>query len=318
MSTSSTSRTTENASSLRPDPGGSAPLAARRAHERAVRDYYRRGTLGFGLFGRLATGQAGPLPIHRGIWPPGVRTVAQSLNTTDRRVATVGAGYASCLDLGCGVGATLASLAGFTGTTGLHLAGMTLSPIQARMARRHLEPLGPRAAVVVGSYLDPTAYPDLPTPRLLVAVESMVHAADAGSFLHATASYASPGDALLVVDDFAGPAPRGATLPRYRRMVAAVRAGWRAPSFQQAQSFIDSAREAGWHLELDEDWSAWVRSGTGVLRALASLVVRLARIPLPPMAAGLVGGSGLLLGYRARLFTYRFLLFRKAPACAPS
>jgi hypothetical protein len=293
------------ATRLRPR-GARAPESAR--HERAVRDYYRHSTALFGLFARQG---GGPLPIHRGIWAPGVRTAVQSLRVTNARVAAVAAAHASCLDLGCGVGATLAALGGTYTDAGPRLAGITLSPVQARAARRHLAALGLRATVVLGSYLDPGAYPALPRPRLLVAVESMVHATDARRFLDTTAGYASPGDTLLVVDDFVAPGTPPGGSSRARRLAAAVRAGWRAPSLGPADDFIRAANVSGWRLEHDEDWSARVRTGSGLRRALAAVALPLSTLPLPSVLGGLVGGSALLLGYRSGVFRYRFLLFRR-------
>jgi len=244
------------------------------------------------------------MPVHRAI------AGGDGRETTNTRLVAESRGYASCLDLGCGEGATLAALA--LEAPSLHLAGMTLSPAQARIARRHFAATGRRVAVAVASYLDPASYPDLPGPRLLVAVESMVHAVDRLSFLRAVAAYARPGDTLVVVDDFIAEGRGGARDPAGRRLVRAARTGWRAPSLCRAEDFERQADGAGWRLERGEDWSARVPRGGRWARATAGLLVRLAPLPLGEIGAGLVGGSALLTGYSWGVFRYRYLVFRRS------
>lgn len=264
-----------------------------RAHEERVRRYYRLNT---SLF-RLAAGAAAePMAVHR-------------LPDTNERIVTAARGVGSVLDLGCGEGATLARLSRVS--PAVRLAGMTLSPAQARIARRHFAVTGAPVDVIIGSYLDPGAYPSLPSPRLLVAVESMVHAADLATFLRTAAAYAAPGDTLVVVDDFIADARGGVDDPVGRRLVRAARIGWRAPSLCRGARFLRLAADAGWRVETTEDWSDEVPAGARAVRVGARLAVLLAGLPLGEVAAGLVGGSALVVGYGRGVFRYRCYRLRR-------
>ncbi len=292
--------------------GGNAPAAgARQARQEArVRRYYAGNGRVFRIYELFNGAGGGPLPIHRRLWAPGVRTISDALRVTNLRIAEAARAFASCLDLGCGEGATLVELA--RAAPGLRLVGMTVSETQARTARRHLADHGVAAAVVTASYLDAAAYPELPAPRLMVAVESMNHAADAKRFLAAAAQYAAPGDCLIVVDDFLAHEEPGRDATT-RKLIRVARDGWCIPSLQPYRLFISRALRAGWILEKDEDWTPWIRSGIGLEPAASVLLFRLGRLPLPTVLAGVAGGSSILLGYRAGVFSYRFLRFRRSP-----
>jgi hypothetical protein len=278
-------------------------------HEDRVRAYYRRNMPFFSLFG----GSKGPLPVHRRIWAPGISNARDALLFTDRRIIAEAADAASCLDLGCGEGATLLELAGH----GIRrCAGITLSGLQARNARRHFRSRSIGIPIVLGSYLDAAAYPALPPPRLLFAIESMVHARSAVEFLAATARYAEQGDRLIVVDDFlasdSDTSPASGDMPlRRRRLVRGAREGWRAPSLMSARGFTAMAGKTGWSLLRGEDWSPWVSAGSRRTECAARAVMSLALLLVPPLAGNLVGGSALLLGYRLGVFSYRFMVFRR-------
>jgi hypothetical protein len=168
--------------------------------------------------------------------------------------------------------------------------------------------------VALGSYVDREAYPSLPRPCLLVAVESMVHAADASLLLRAAAGFAVTGDRLLVVDDFIAEGTGAASGARARRIVRAARNGWRAPSLQGVRELVGQAGAAGWELERNEDWSAWVPAARWLTLELAGLAAAIDPERLPPVPAGFVGSSALLRGYALGVFSYRFLLFRRTAA----
>jgi hypothetical protein len=190
----------------------------------------------------------------------------------------------------------------------VELAGITINPRQARIARSHL---GGGATVAVSTYLRPAAYPPLPAPRLLTAIESFVHAADRRLFLQATAAYAKAGDRLVVCDDFVAADQRVAAARRARTL-RAFRQGWRAPSACSVELLRRLASESGWRLAGDEDWTAYVPASGGLKRRLYSALLRLPRPLLRhPVAGNVIGGAALVVGYGLGLFSYRCLTFER-------
>jgi hypothetical protein len=270
-----------------------------------VAAYYDANALPFALWERAT----GPLPVHRAIRAPGVRSRRGALAYVHRRVATEAGtlGAASVLDLGCGHGALLHDLR--ARLPHLSLAGVTLSRRQARIAASWLgsRPGSPEARVLVASYLDPAACPPQPAPRLLVAIESFVHSPGCDAFAKATAACASAGDRLVVCDDFlAGSGPGGGA----RRIVEAFREGWRAPGACTVDAFVTAAGREGWDLARHEDWTAFVPAGPPA--ALCSMALRLPRrLRALPLAGNLVGGAALVAGYRLGLFRYLYLVFER-------
>lgn len=109
-----------------------------------VRRYYDRKTSSF-----LARGQGGGVgAIHRAVWGPGTATREQAFHFVEDRIAEVVRLVAEhstvaeplhVVDLGCGVGASLCYLATLLPLTG---TGVTLSPLQVRVARERIESAG--------------------------------------------------------------------------------------------------------------------------------------------------------------------------------
>ena len=274
------------------------------AQERAVRRYYDPGARLSALGRREA-----PLPIHRKIRAPGVRSRRGALGYAHRRIVVIARehGCRGVLDLGCGHGALLLDLQ--ARMPGLALAGLTISGRQARIARSWL---GGGVAVSVSSYLRPESYPPLPAPRLLTAIESFVHSADRRAFVEATAAYARAGDRMVICDDFLAPGV-GDARARSARVLRAFRAGWRAPSACTAALLAHLAADAGWRLASDEDWTPFVPTAGRLLllvsRALLGLPLGFSRLAV---IGNRVGGAALVVGYRLGLFRYRCLLFERS------
>lgn len=168
-----------------------------------IRRYYDRQTAGF-----VALGQGGAEgAIHRAVWGPGVTTREQAFRYVEDRIAevlagraggpAVGPGWASggpsgglrwasggkdgdaegvepphVVDLGCGVGGSLCYLAG---RLPIRATGITLSPVQARLAADRVRAAGlaDRVTCIEGDY---TRLPGGVAPAdLAFAIESFVH-----------------------------------------------------------------------------------------------------------------------------------------------
>ncbi len=141
-----------------------------------VRRYYDRHTPGFMALG--TGGTAGV--IHRAVWGPGVTTSEDAFHYVDDRIAEAIrsvqglSGQPHVVDLGCGVGASLCYLAQRLDIRG---SGVTVSPLQARLAAARIqdEGLTARVACIEASFEDlPPAVRDA---DVAYAIESFAHAA---------------------------------------------------------------------------------------------------------------------------------------------
>jgi tocopherol O-methyltransferase len=177
-----------------------------------IRRYYDRQTAGF-----VVLGQGGGLgAIHRAVWGPGVTTREQAFHFVEDRIAEAlepeRRENLHVVDLGCGVGGSLCNLAARLPIRG---TGITLSPVQARLAMERVRALGlvDRVTCIEGDY---THLPDGLAPAdLAFAIESFVHGPSPERFFAECARLVKPGGVLVVCDDSDG-----------RRTTRARRAQW--------------------------------------------------------------------------------------------
>ncbi|MFM8321766.1 MAG: methyltransferase domain-containing protein [Chloroflexota bacterium] len=303
-------------------------------HARRVARYYDRNTRRF-----LALGGGGQAAaIHRQIWAPGVQTRAQAvlylnewvacavlgeLDRADAGVAqsaalpgalleaapvtdpawgTQAAEALSVLDLGCGAGGTATWLAQ---RYGLQVTGVTISAVQQRLAERRARELGlqERCRFLQADYLD---LPALGPFRAAIAIESFLHAADAGRFFQQAAAQLAPGGRLVLCDDFlAVRAEQGqatAWLERFRR-------GWQVGSLLPPPEVERLAQRAGLRLAACQDLSGWLRLHPPLRLALLGWITRL---PLPGAYwQNLSGGTALQVCLQHGWTTYQALVFIK-------
>src|SRR5688572_28319025 len=140
-----------------------------------IRRYYDRHTAAF-----LRHGQGGAAgSIHRAVWGPGTTTRLGAFRYVDDLIADLVRSRLPdrpaplhLVDLGCGVGASLCYLAT---RLPIHGTGVTLSPVQHRIAaaRIHEAGLGDRIRCIEGDF---TALPAVVKQAdLAYAIESFVH-----------------------------------------------------------------------------------------------------------------------------------------------
>lgn len=234
---------------------------------RDVRDYYERNDSLFRRFG--GTTQAGS--IHRAVWAPGVATLdaalnhAHSLVLAQLQTSSHATTRLVLADLGCGRGGTLRYLAAHSARP-LRAFGVTLSPAQARQARRN----APEACVVEGDYLQ------LPFARELefvCAIESFIHAPGPQACFVALNRAMRPGARLVLIDDMlvGEPAP-GADA----RCVEAFRRGWHAPGLRTQDAWRAHASTHGFRMLHSLDLTPWLKL-RALPRLLGDLALRLAR-----------------------------------------
>jgi cyclopropane fatty-acyl-phospholipid synthase-like methyltransferase len=215
----------------------------------SIQRYYNRHTSGF-----IALGTGGSTGvIHRAVWAPGVTTPAEAFHYVDDRIADAiaarppsvasAAGHAAMprlhvVDLGCGVGATLCHVAR---RLDARATGVTLSPLQARLATRRIEAEGLADRVTCLEASFDALPPSVPPADAAYAIESFAHAPDPAGFFAEAARIVRPGGLLLICDDVRRPgggAGAQRTVERFTR-------GWHLNTLLTSGAVVTLAEAAG-------------------------------------------------------------------------
>lgn len=287
----------------------------------AVGEYYDRNV------GPFVAAAAGTGAIHRELWAPGVRTRAEALATAHRLIVEqVSAALAEdltggsadtfavrLLDLGCGVGGTMAAVA--AALPDALVGGVTLSDAQAAIARDRC----PAAAVVTGDYAnraDVAAAARLSPDstggvHAVWLVESFVHAPDPDAVIDVAASRMEPGGRLVIIDDFLA-VERSEIGGRDRTLVDAFARGWHAPHLGTVDALSRRAARVGLTRIETRDLTPWIRTRT--LRAIGARAgavgARLFALR-GAWADNLRGGAALTALTERRTTRYCMVAFRK-------
>ncbi len=298
-----------------------------------IRRYYDRQTAGF-----VALGQGGAEgAIHRAVWGPGVTTREQAFHYVEDRIADlladaiagpggdgppVGLRWASggvnfdaegvdrqhVVDLGCGVGGSLCYLAARLPIRG---TGITLSPVQARLAMERVSALGlvDRVRCVEGDY---THLPDDLAPAdLAFAIESFVHGPSPQRFFAECARLVKPGGLLVICDDFRRPSED----PRAARAVERFVRGWHINTLLAADELHALSRAAGFEHVSTTDLTPWLELDRPRDRAIAAFVALFGWLPLDrTRVAHVVGGSALQICLKRGWIGYDLVRFRRRGA----
>jgi cyclopropane fatty-acyl-phospholipid synthase-like methyltransferase len=301
----------------------------------SVRRYYEQNTRLFLRFGSATRSRS----IHRAVWSKDANSLDDALNFSNALVLNElhslcderQLSEASIVDLGCGVGGSLDYLLR-NSRHSLHAFGVTLSGSQAKHASAVLQQ---RASVLEADYQH------LPFARcfdLAYAIESFVHSPDASRFFAQAANALRYKGRLIVCDDvlaerelrasnhteinlsgapFAAQSRRNKT--RYspskfseneRFWLDAYRRGWQANSLIASRELIRLAREQGFKLLRDENFTPMLR-----LRALPNPLARLAlRVGekfrgVHAIVPSSLGSIALQQALRDGVIEYRFMVF---------
>jgi SAM-dependent methyltransferase len=260
-----------------------------------VARYYDENTKRF-----LVTGQGGDEgAIHRAVWGEGVTNRAEAFHFVHeklvREVEPLAVETPRILDLGCGVGASLAYILKRAGGTGI---GVTNSEVQASLARSS------------GVDVEVVDFCSDPLPRaidLAFGIESFVQAANASSLLANVARSVRPGGKLVLCDDFLGRAP----LESEKRWLDEFREGWHASSLVRPDALDELAVSAGFEPVHDEDLTPFLE-----LDRPRDVLLHLYMALRRPFGGkgkrflSLSGGSALRQCLKRGLVTYRYRVWR--------
>lgn len=275
-----------------------------------VAEYYDASTQRF-----LAMGGSGrALAIHRPLWAQDIQTDEQAaghINTLIAQAAetTLGQAPSRVHDLGCGVGGTLFHLA--RAWPDAVLCGVTISAEQVAIANAHAsaQRFGERCLFVRSDFTLPMT---LPPADLVVAIESHVHAPDAGSFLSAARRHLRPGGVLIIVDDLLT-ADEDDLTPPHRSLVAAFRRGWRLGHVPARETLVTQATELGFTPVQTADLTPLLRLNRWrdiALRAVGPLADKIG-LSRQPLFGNMIGGNALTESYRAGIMRYSMVILRR-------
>ncbi len=273
---------------------------------REIQRYYDRNTR---LFRALGLGNRA-YAAHRAIWDEAATTFDAALQrvnalalaeiqsfAAERRVAAL-----RLLDLGCGLGGTLAFCA--RALPEARLAGATLSATQARIARRIL----PRAhaVVITGDFHH---LPFAARFHVALAIEAFAHSHDLQRAFDQASAALLPEGRLIVCDDVVVRAPSNAAEERW---LTAFREGWRVPGVRPLDEVIAAARRAGLALRSTRDLTGALR-----LHRLPPILAGAARDALRlagwahPFIHSLSGSLALQECLARRIVAYCLMVFEK-------
>lgn len=276
----------------------------------AIARYYDTSTRRFLRVG----GSGASLAIHRPLWAEGVATPAMAamhVNTLIAEAAerALGGPPARVTDLGCGVGGTLMHLGQVWPET--QFCGITISGEQVRLARGFAASRGldDRCRFLRSDFTLPMT---LPRADLVIAVESHVHAPDAGIFLRAAHRHLRHGGVLILVDDMLA-CPEADLDARAARRLAQFRRGWHLGHVPDLAGLEARATVAGFALEAADDLTALLRLDRLRDRALRLVgpVADRAGLAHVPFFGNMIGGNALTENYRAGQMQYRLLVLRQ-------
>jgi SAM-dependent methyltransferase len=271
-----------------------------------VQRYYDANTEAFVRHGQ--GGRQGA--IHRAVWGPGVADRAHAFRYVDDLVlhqldAVATPAPAHVLDLGCGVGGSLAYLAQ---QRPIRATGITLSPVQAALARKRIAALdlAGRVRIIEGDY---TALPrDLATVDLAYAIESFVHGPSPARFLSEAARVLGPDGVLVICDDFrTGQGGRQAA-----RTLTQFIHGWHVNALLTPSELQEHAAHAGFVHVATADLTPYLELGRPRDRAIALLAAAVSWIPRAShRLSPLVGGAALQRGLARGWIAYHCAVFRR-------
>ncbi|HSF19397.1 MAG TPA: methyltransferase domain-containing protein [Vicinamibacteria bacterium] len=232
--------------------------------------------------------------IHRAVWGPGVSTRDEAFHFVHelvrREIAATGA--RRILDLGCGVGSSLAYL---LARCDVEAFGITASAVQAELAP-------PSLSLRLGDF----CRDELPSPvDVAYAIESFVHASDAGAFFERVGRALGRGGRLAICDDFLAGSPGDYWVREFR-------SGWHIPSLLPMEKVDRLAEEQGLLFLSDLDLTPFLEIDRPRDRAIRLLVAfTRSSQPKSPGFQALRGGNALRQCLKRGLVKYRFRVYEK-------
>lgn len=276
----------------------------------SVRTYYDENTNLFLKFS--GTLREKPQNIHRTLWMEDTKTLEDALNTSNAlikaEIESVTQTNARIADLGCGVGASLFYIYPRLQQPAPAL-GLTLSPVQARLAQESAKQLGLQDHIRFAEG-DFTSVP-LPSESLdaVYSVEAVCHAVDPEKYFKEAGRLLRKGGKLILVDDYQ--AARPFTRSEQKWLDAYIK-GWYVPGVRTVAQTMSFANKVQLNLEENEELTSHLRL-RNLPDFLASTLLFLGeKLPIKhAIVPSMLGSMALQQCLSMKVVEYRMLVFEK-------
>jgi cyclopropane fatty-acyl-phospholipid synthase-like methyltransferase len=282
-------------------------------HRDAVRAYYDQNTSFFLTFRRALLRAGKAENIHRSLWTNGAKTLDEALNVTNayilKEIVSVSPSHTRIADLGCGVGASLIyihpRLQEPTSTLGL-----TLSPMQARLARQFAKSagLGLQVHFLEGDFCSVPLATE--SQDAIYSVEAVVHTQHPERYFQEASRLLKPGGKLILVDDYL--TPRSLSEDESRWLNAFIH-GWHVPGVLTVEQARIFAEQYQLRLVKDENLTPYLRLRILPGPAAKALLFLGNMLPIQhAIVPSMLGSMALQQCLHMNVIEYRFLVFRKS------
>ncbi len=273
----------------------------------SVRTYYDQNTNLFLKFGSSTKAQN----IHRSLWMKNIKTLDDALNVSNSliqvEIASIAPAQARIADLGCGVGASLFYIYPRLQEPTPAL-GLTLSPVQAKLARRSAEQLNLQDQILFAEG-DFTSVPLANNLDAVYSVEAVCHAADPEEYFCEASRLLRKGGKLILVDDYQAPRPLSSNENKWLK---AYIDGWYVPGVRTVEQVVSWAEKYDLRLLKNEELTPYLRL-RNLPDSLARAILFLGNL-LPIKHAilpSMLGSMALQQCLHMEIVEYRFLVFEK-------
>lgn len=274
----------------------------------SVRTYYDENTNLFLKF----SGHKQAQNIHRSLWNDNIKTLDEALNFSNslilKEIESIQPDSAQIADLGCGVGASLFYIYPRLQNPSPAL-GLTLSPVQARLAQDSAKQLGLQDHIRFAEG-DFTSVP-LPSQSLdaVYSVEAVCHAVDPEKYFREASRLLRKGGKLILVDDYQS----ARTFNKHeQKWLNAYIDGWYVPGVRTVEQVISFANKNGLQLKKNEELTPHLRL-RNLPDSLASTLLFLGeKLPIKhAIVPSMLGSMALQQCLHMKVVEYRFLVFEK-------
>jgi cyclopropane fatty-acyl-phospholipid synthase-like methyltransferase len=274
----------------------------------SVRAYYDENTNLFLKFGGNRKAQN----IHRSLWLQDTKTLEDALNTTNnliqKEIESVAPTNARIADLGCGVGASLFYIHPRLQNPAPAL-GLTLSPVQARLAQESAKQLGLQEHIHFAEG-DFTSVP-LPSGSLdaVYSVEAVCHAVDPEKYFKEANRLLRKGGKLIIVDDYQAARPFN---KHEQKWLDAYVEGWYVPGVRTVEQTKQFAKAHQLNLIKNEELTLYLRL-RNLPDFLASTLHFLGeKLPIKhAIVPSMLGSMALQQCLYMKVVEYRMIVFEK-------
>lgn len=274
----------------------------------SIRAYYDENTSLFLKF----SGRKKAQNIHRSLWMNDTKTLEDALNTTNAlikaEIESAASRNARIADLGCGVGASLFYIHPRLRKPAPAF-GLTLSPVQARLARESAARLGLQSQIRFAEG-DFTSVP-LPSRSLDAAysVEAVCHAVDPEKYFREASRLLRTGGRLILVDDYQAARP---LTKHEQKWLDAYIEGWHVPGVRTVEQTKNFASKYKLQLRKNDELTPYLRL-RNLPDFLASTLLFLGeKLPIQhAIVPSMLGSMSLQQCLYMKVVEYRLLIFEK-------